>query len=674
MSGRRSAPLVGWRVMRRQLAQAYKRRSFAPEHERTFQRFHAEAVFGRARFGVALGFVAWVSFAVWDVLGFPSIGGRLIAIRLLLVAPILAWLWWRLAARPEACKSRLQKCLIIGPAAASAGLLSMLRTASATDSVQAFQMFWPAFCGLYFFLYAFLGLQFKPAALVGNLTFIAVLALASDSGVEVHILGSALFQLGLLNVIGMIVCARSEIQLRTSFRRRQHHGRLLATARRERINAQQARDDAMRQRVRAEAAMNLVEEERGKLALATEEKERFFAAAYHDLQQPLSIIGLYAHLAKSKLGGWTAPGVVSDLSIIEQAGYDIGLMFKGVRDTWEIGRTEPALAAVDIEALLLEIERELKERADQKGLTFRVHRSSRPSASALSDRTLLKRAVSNLVSNAIKYTEQGGLVLGAVCRKQRVRIDVRDTGIGIPTHLQSRIFEPYFQVSNPGRNRKLGLGLGLAIVRQIEQVLPDHRLDWCSRPGRGSCFSLDLPLADSTAPVAVAAPAATGLASETALLRGKYILVVEDDHAILQGTVAVLQRAGCLAEGAASAEAARTLLDTRDRCPDLLITDLRLEHGATGLDVVAALRQRFEWAAATPVLFVTGELTPTAALSGFEGPHGLHRKPIEYAELLRQVCGLLSSLSEPLLATLPQSADVCLNPGEGVQAGPIVAT
>lgn len=650
MGSRRLASRVWLRVILRQLEKFRRMRCFDADREAAFQRFHANAMYGRARYGIAVGLLVWVAFTPWDVSEFPSIYGQLGIIRLLLVAPVLAWLWWHLAMRPEQCRQHLQRDLIVGAATASAGLVLMMWSAYAVDRARAFQLFWPAFSGLFFFLYAFLGLQFRPAALVGCGTFCAVLLLGLNSGVESQVLGSALCQLGLLNITGMIICARSEIQLRAFFRGRQHHFRLLEHARRDRVDAQRARDDAMQERQRAESAMLLVEKERAKLATFGEEKERFFSAAYHDLQQPLSIIGLYSHLAKNKLSGPNASSAVTELGIIERAAYEIGLMFKGVRDIWEIGRVDPVLEPVEVDSILREIAVELRERADEKGVALRLATGKRSPKFCYSDRTLLKRAVSNLASNAVKYTERGEVVVGVVRCGSRVRIDVRDTGVGIAPELRERVFEPYFQVGNPGRNRKLGLGLGLSIVRQIERTLPGHRLMWCSRPGKGSRFSLTAPVATGGSIGTPSAPERPAVAPQAAALRGQYILIVEDDAAILQGLLGAMKAAGCMAEGAESLAEAEAIIAKRDRCPDLLITDFRLQSGATGFDVVAALHKRFEWAAANPVLFVTGDLTPAATLAHFRGPHDIYPKPIAHAELLVRASRLLAARTEKIAA------------------------
>jgi CheY-like chemotaxis protein len=391
---------------------------------------------------------------------------------------------------------------------------------------------------------------------------------------------------------------------------------------------QEARDETLQENARAEAALMLAKSEREKLDAAIAEKERFLSAAYHDLQQPLSTIGLYARLAKSKLGD-DAGG---ELGVIENAATDIALMFKGVRDIWEIGRVAPGIEAVDLAAVFDEIERELRERADLKGLAFRVRPPAQAAAWVRSDRTLLKRALSNLVRNAIKYTEHGGVLVGAVSFGSRVRIDVWDTGIGIPLLLQERIFEEYFQIGNAHGGPKQGLGLGLAIVRRIERNLPGHQLRLTSRLRHGSRFSLTLPAVPGYCP-ATAIPT-LGLDDANRLLQGKYIVVIEDDLDNLDGLVRAISETGCIVEGVDGADAARRLFAQRERCPDVLVSDFLLGQGQTGLDAVAALRERFDWAMEVPVLFVTGGLQAQAQLANFQGVYEIHPKPILLDALL----------------------------------------
>ncbi len=641
MGSRRWVSLAWVRAILRQVARAEEVGVFDPHEEAAFQRYYVAAVHQQARFGIAFGLIAWCSFSIWDAVAFPALGHELVAIRLLLVAPCIGWIWWRLATVPARDSSRYQRYLLLAPLAASAGLIAMMETAASVDRTLAFHTYWPAFSGLYFFHYAFLGIPFKPAALVGNGLLMLLLVLWSQSGLEAYSLAPALLQLGILNFIGMLVCARSEVHLRAEFRTRQRYLRLILTARREGSNAQRARDQMLKQRQGAMEAMRLLEYERGRLALVTAEKERFFAAAYHDLQQPLSIIGLYSHLARNKLHGEMVSGMGTDLSIIERAARDIAQMFKGVRDTWELGHSETTIEPVDVWLLLEEVRLELNDRAQEKGLQFRIYRNRFCLPMAHTDRTLLKRAVSNLVANAIKYTDRGGVILGVIPLGERLRIEVRDSGAGIPPEFASHIFEPYFRVRASGRDRVQGLGLGLAIVRQIEAILPGHHLRWQSRVGSGSCFALVLPVATPVCSEALVT--ADALTAECVnMLVGRYVLVVDDEPEILKGMLQALQAVGCVAEGAETYAATRRLLDDRDRCPDLLVTDYRLEEGATGRDVVELLRSRFEWAGGIPVLFVTGELMPAAVLNGFHGCYDVYPKPVTHAELLARAARLLS--------------------------------
>lgn len=623
----------------RRIEKPLKSRRFPAGEEHEFDEFYSERAYPQARFGVGLGFFTWNLFFIWDAIGFPAIALLLAAVRLGMAAPVIGGLWWIIVHRPERFKARMQSCLALAPAAVGLGLFVMMVLIYDAGSRDAFHLFWPCLAGLYFFQYAFLGMRLKPAAVLGVLSLFLVVAAGYLTHAESHVLGSALSLLVILNVLGMIICARMEIHERTVFRLRQRYHKQVRTARKERLTAQTARDEAMLDRARAEAAMMLARAERSRLASAIEERERFFSAAYHDLQQPLSIIGLYARLARNKLESALPATIMPDLAIIEGAGQDIALMFKGVRETFEIGRAEPNIETVDLHDILDEIFRELSERASWKRIGFRVRRGNSP-LWVRSDRQLLKRALSNLAGNAIKYTERGGVLIGAVALRSRVRIDVWDTGRGIPPEYQDRIFEEYFRVCHDEPGRKRGLGLGLAIVRRIERNLPGHSLGFRSRPGRGSRFSLSLPAAPEGGRDRQG-PGGTGSSAATMDLEGKYIVIVEDEPALLAGLVRAVQNTGCLAEGADSADAARKLFEDRDRCPDILITDYRLRCGETGLDAVAALRRRFEWATDVPVLFITGDLLPESALLRFKGIYSIYRKPIDPDVMLGKLKELL---------------------------------
>jgi CheY-like chemotaxis protein len=222
-----------------------------------------------------------------------------------------------------------------------------------------------------------------------------------------------------------------------------------------------------------------------------------------------------------------------------------------------------------------------------------------------------------------------------------VRVIVRDTGVGIAETFHDRIFEEYFRVEDPSALRPRGLGLGLSIVSRIEKTLPDHTLRFWSRPGRGSRFSFTIPRTNDSASDHAVGSGATG-PPRPQPLAGKYVFVVEDERLILDGLVETIRAAGCMVEGVKCVEAARDLLSSRDRCPDVLVTDFRLQHGKTGMDVVSVMRDRFEWAAATPILFVTGELNWPAPSDGFTGRWDVFRKPIDPDVLVQRLGELVN--------------------------------
>src|SRR5690606_8596630 len=171
--------------------------------------------------------------------------------------------------------------------------------------------------------------------------------------------------------------------------------------------------------------------------------------------------------------------------------------------------------------------------AEEKGLRLRI----RPSKTLLaSDATLLFRVLSNLVSNALRYTRAGSVLVACRRRGPTAHIEVWDTGIGIPAEQHERIFEEFYQLDNPERDRTRGLGLGLATVRRVARLL-GHELHLRSIPGRGSRFTLEVPLAD---PAKVASISATVEQRIPNLLRGKTIVVIDDEASVRLGMQSLL--------------------------------------------------------------------------------------------------------------------------------------
>jgi CheY-like chemotaxis protein len=237
--------------------------------------------------------------------------------------------------------------------------------------------------------------------------------------------------------------------------------------------------------------------------------------------------------------------------------------------------------------------------AQDKGLKLIVRRSR---ATLFTDPTLLFRVLSNLVSNAIRYTEKGGVIVACRKRGNAVSIEVWDSGIGIPAEQHDRIFEEFYQLNNPSRDRSRGLGLGLATVRRIVQLL-DHPLRLRSAAGRGSRFLIQVPLAD---PNKIHSIAATIEQKVPNLIGGKLILVIDDEESVRLGMQSLLESWGCKCVTAMDSDEALSAI--KGRTPDFIIADLRLRGDRNGIDAIRELRAKL--GDGIPAVLISGDTAP----------------------------------------------------------------
>jgi len=245
-----------------------------------------------------------------------------------------------------------------------------------------------------------------------------------------------------------------------------------------------------------------------------------------------------------------------------------------------------------------------------------------------SDRTLLGRVLRNLVENAVRYTQSGHIHIACRQIEDRLRIEVEDTGIGIPPEQHDRIFEEFHQVGNQARDRKQGLGLGLAIVRRIADLL-GHRIETRSRPGEGATFSIELPLGTGEP----ARPPDREDAMPGQDGGGRLAVVVDDDAMVLDSLEAILTEWGYEALTAIDAEQAIAKVREVGRRPDIVIADYRLGDGRTGTEVVLAVRALFDHP--IPGLILTGE-TDLRFLRECAGHDlGIAHKPVMPSQLGR---------------------------------------
>jgi len=358
-------------------------------------------------------------------------------------------------------------------------------------------------------------------------------------------------------------------------------------------------------------------------------KSQFLAAASHDLRQPLHALGLFsATLRELALDG-------KQRNVVEQIYHSIDsleALFDELLDVSKLdaGYVRPSMSHFPIQRVLDELATRYRALADDKGLAFTL----RPSPAVVrSDPALLERVLGNLVGNAIRYTNSGGVLLACRKRRDALQIDVWDTGIGIAENQQPKIFEEFFQIGNPERDRRKGLGLGLPIAQRIGALLGTP-IELRSVPGRGSVFRIRVPFGD---PAAVVQPPVSSRRSSDAL-SGRCVVVIDDEASIRDGMRDLLSKWGCTPIVASSPDEAVTSALRAEVVPALIVADYRLRGDATGADAVAMLRARF--GASLPALLITGDTAPERLREAAEsGLHVLH-KPVRPAQL-RALCNHL---------------------------------
>ncbi|RCK40531.1 histidine kinase [Thalassospira profundimaris] len=360
---------------------------------------------------------------------------------------------------------------------------------------------------------------------------------------------------------------------------------------------------------------------------ANDTKTRFFAAASHDLLQPLNA----ARLFTVALGGRSLPEDAADLV----GKVDVSL--KGVEELLnelldicklDAGAMQPSLQDFPVSKVLNALKTEFTPIAEQAGLRFSV--LSRD-IWVRSDSRLLRRILQNFISNALRYTRKGGTVVGCRLRGDVLRIEVWDSGPGIPEDKLKIIFREFHRLESPENVDVKGLGLGLAIVERLGRRL-DHTVSVRSRPGRGTVFSVDVPLGVAAAETVLPTPRRR-LGGE---LGGLRVLCIDNEPDILAGMRAMLENWNCVVATARSGTEAESLMVPTDPdeaafVPDIILADYHLSSGQTGLDVLCHLRDDVGFA--TPGIIITADRSPETAEKISDQSFGLLNKPLKPAKL-----------------------------------------
>jgi len=355
--------------------------------------------------------------------------------------------------------------------------------------------------------------------------------------------------------------------------------------------AEQALKDAnetlerrVRERTRALSVMN----EELLLAKAAAEranlgKTRFLAAAGHDLMQPLNAAGLFAGALAQRLDSEAQRALLTDLEGCLASAEAL------LSDLLDISKLDAGVIRASVEdfrldELLGELDSEFRLLAAARGLELRVQRTR---LAVRSDRKLLKRVLQNFISNALRYTEGGGVVVGVRRHGGALRLGAWDTGIGIAEDQRARVFEEFHRGSPRRAGRETeGFGLGLAIVERIARVL-EHRIGLQTIVGRGSGFWIEVPRAE----LAAAAPAPDAERPTAAGLEGVRVLCIDNDAAALKGLESLLTAWGCEVRSCAGLGALLASGQLATWQPSVLVVDYHLDAGETGLEVLRRLRQ-----------------------------------------------------------------------------------
>lgn len=348
-------------------------------------------------------------------------------------------------------------------------------------------------------------------------------------------------------------------------------------------------------------------------------KSKFLASASHDLRQPIHAQGLFLDaLAISPLTRHQQEILAKANNALQASADMLGTLLD--YSHIEAGVIIPHPRDFYLQPILHKIENDLASEADAKGLFFRCRDTN---IAVHSDPSMLERILRNLVSNAIRYTQYGGLLIACRKRGNDAWIEVWDSGIGIAPSLQEEIFSEFYQVDNPERDRHKGFGLGLAIVKQLANAL-NHPLLVQSRPGKGSVFKISLPIANLAT-----YDAPSYRTPVTRHLNNLRVLMIDDDAAVREAMRTLLSQWGSECKVAENADEALALC--HHFAPDVIISDYRLRDNDTGAKAITAIRNRL--GRTIPAVLITGDTGPQRIREALSSGIPLIHKPVSSAKL-----------------------------------------
>ena len=358
-------------------------------------------------------------------------------------------------------------------------------------------------------------------------------------------------------------------------------------------------------------------------------KSKFLAAASHDLRQPLHALGLFVDALENRIKYPEVRGIVDNIRISTDALSDLLNALLDISKL-DAGVMEPRISDFPLQPLLERIQTDFSEVARTQNLRLRIVDCG---FVIQTDPAMLERILRNMVSNAIRYTKQGSVLLGCRRSGQQLRIEIHDTGIGIAPEQMENIFEEFFQIENQERDRRKGLGLGLAIVKRLADLLKCE-LSVSSTPNKGSMFRISVPLVEGSA---IQAGAVQGFTND---LQGTRVLVIDDESMIRLGMRKVLEEWGCTVMEAESIGQALELLG-QDCAIDMILTDYRLREGETGIEAIRRIHSTCN--KTLPAIILTGDTDPQRLREAKDSGFRLLHKPVSPGKLRSLMSYLLQN-------------------------------
>ena len=365
---------------------------------------------------------------------------------------------------------------------------------------------------------------------------------------------------------------------------------------------------------------------------ANKAKSLFLASASHDLRQPLNAMQMYIAALQSKVKDKEILRIIEDINSVSISTARLLNALLDVSEL-EVGAIKPRFESFSVNNMLISIFQSFLPLAKDKGLNFRVVPSS---LYVRSDPALLERILGNFMSNAIRYTNKGSVLIGCRKRGDKVSIEVWDTGCGISDDQMSLIYEDFYQIENKERDRGKGLGLGLALAKRLSESL-EHKIVSKSTFGSGSCFSVLVNIGEKTV---------DENQDESFMnimnLSGANILLVEDDMDVLKATKQLLESWGCKVKTARNKDEVMNLIKENPYDnPDIILADNRLPGDASGIDITYLIQEKLQ--ASIPCVIMTGDVERNHVQSIIDQGFPVLLKPIQPAKFRAMLSHLIQA-------------------------------